>query len=126
MPTGRIGDDDGVNPARGDGDKDRECSADGRFIKSEVNLVMQPIDVVTQVLANHAIDIENRSILNGTGVGRPMRGIQSPLRSWRFAVQQAVRFLGTEPQDPVADRLKTDTAMPGPFGSRPSLYNLNA
>ena len=110
-----------MSPGRNDGDNDRECSADGRFIKSEVKLVMQPIDVVTQVLANHAIDIENRSILNGTGVGCPMLGIQSPLRSWRFAIQQAVRFLGTEPQDPVADRLKADTAMQGPFGTRSTI-----
>ena len=50
-----------------------------------------------------------------------MLGIQSPLRSWRFAVQQAVRFLGTGLQDPVADRLKADTAMPGRFGTRTTI-----
>ena len=107
MPTGWIEEDDG--------DNDRERPADGRFIKGEVNLVMQPSDEVIQVLANQAINIENRSILNGTGQGRPMLGIQIPRRSWRFAVQQAVRFLSTEPQHPVADRLKADTAMPGLF-----------
>ena len=118
MPTGWIEDDDGMSSGRDDGDNDRECPADCRFIKGEVKLVMQPSDEVRQVLANHAIDIENRSILNGTGQGRPMLGIQIPRRSWRFAVQQAVRFLSTEPQHPVADRLKADTAMPGRFGTR--------
>ena len=82
---------------------------------------MQPSDEVIQVLANQAINIENRSILNGTGQGRPMFGIQSPMRSWRFAVKQAVRFLGTEPQHLVADHLKADTAMPGCFGTRSTI-----
>ena len=67
MPTGWIEDDDGMSSGRDDGDNDRECTADCRFIKGEVKLVMQPSDGVRQVLANHAIDIENRSILNGTG-----------------------------------------------------------
>ena len=70
-----------MSPGRDDGDNDRERPAGGRFIKGEVKLVMQPSEEVTQVLANHAIDIENRSILNGTGRGRPMLGIQSPQRS---------------------------------------------
>ena len=72
MLTGWIVDDDG--------DNDRERPADGRFIKGEVKLVMLPSDEAKQVLANHAIDIENRSILNGTGRGRPILGIRSPPR----------------------------------------------
>ena len=40
MPTGWIEDDDGMSPGRDDGDNDRERSADGRFIKGEVKLVM--------------------------------------------------------------------------------------
>ena len=72
MPTGWIADDNG--------DNDRERPVDGHFIKGDVKLVLLSSDKVTKVLAVHAIDIENRSNLNGTGQGPLMLGIQSPSR----------------------------------------------
>jgi len=52
------------------------------LVKDDVILVMQPGDEITQAPAHHAVDIGNRTGLDGAGQSGPLLGVQARRRAW--------------------------------------------
>jgi hypothetical protein len=100
-----------------------ELTAYRALVQGDAELLPDPLNEVLQAPAHNAVDRRDRPAFDDLAK-RPALGIAQFRRSaGRLAVDQTLRTLGVEAQDPIPDDLKPDTAKRRRLAATTALVN---
>ncbi len=100
-----------------------QVTAQGLLAHRHAIVVEQPLDQVNDPPAHHPMRGRDRALLDDRSQRPLMLGTKYRARTRCLAIQQAIRALGIEPQNPIPNRLQTNTTDPRRFVPRTAIVN---
>ena len=100
-----------------------QVAAQGLLAHRHAVFVKQPLDQVDDPPAHHPMRGRDRASFDNLGQRPLVLGTKYRARARRLAVQQPIRALDIEPQNPVPNRLQTNAANPRRFVPCPTIVN---
>ena len=101
-----------------------QLTTHGRLIKRDAKLFEYPLGKVLPTPAHHTVDCRDRTVLNNPRKRPAVFVIELGRLAPSLAINQTIWAFAIEPEDPIADHLKSNIADPGRVTTFTTIVNL--